>query len=95
MSRPLRCACTVSLLRVEGGKLGVKWEREVLVVPTRLLLNRGRRGDGRDRCEVPAKRAGLLRACPQRELMEREYEHHVGCGMRPAPVRGTCTASVL
>ena len=66
MSRPLRCACTVSLLRVEGGKLGVKWEREVLVVPTRLLLNRGRRGDGRDRCEVPAKRAGLLRACPRK-----------------------------
>ena len=61
-------------LAAGGGRerLGVKWEREVLVVPTMLLLTRGRRGEGRDRCEVPAKRAGLLRACPQRELTERE-----------------------
>ena len=59
-------------MRVEGERLGVKWYREVLVVSTRLLLTRGRRGEGRDRCEVPAKRAGLLRACPQRELTERE-----------------------
>ena len=43
----------------------MKWKREVLVVFTRLLLMRGRRGEGSDRCEVPAKRAGLLLVCAQ------------------------------
>jgi len=43
----------------------VKWRRDVLVVPTRLLLIRGRRGGGRNEREVPAVRAGLLRSRPQ------------------------------
>ena len=43
----------------------MKWNREVLVVFTRLLLTRGKRGGGSDRYEVPAKRAGLLLVCAQ------------------------------
>ena len=50
-------------------RLSVKWRREVLVVPTRLLLIRRRRGGGSNEREVPAVRAGLLRSRHSRATM--------------------------
>ena len=58
--------------------------------------NAGKGAEGATGAKFRPSVPGCFGRARNESLTEREkMRNHVGCGMRPAPVRGTCAASLL